>query len=84
MLTKVFSGTVIGLNGILIDVEVDVAGRGFPTFTIVGLPSKAIDEAKDRVRTAIVNAMYEMPDSLITLILNVQRKVWKLKINLNY
>ncbi len=67
MLTKVFSGTVIGLNGILIDVEVDVAGRGFPTFTIVGLPSKAIDEAKDRVRTAIVNAMYEMPDSRITV-----------------
>lgn len=67
MLTKIFSGTVIGLNGILIDVEVDVAGRGFPTFTIVGLPSKAIDEAKDRVRTAVVNAMYEMPDSRITV-----------------
>ncbi len=67
MLTKINSGTVIGLNGILIDVEVDVAGRGFPTFTIVGLPNKAIDEAKDRVRTAIVNASYEMPDSRITV-----------------
>lgn len=67
MLTKIYSGTVIGLNGILIDVEVDVAGRGFPTFTIVGLPNKSIDEAKDRVRTAIVNACYEMPDSRITV-----------------
>ena len=67
MLTKIYSGTVIGLNGILIDVEVDVAGRGFPTFTIVGLPNKSIDEAKDRVRTAVVNAFYEMPDSRITV-----------------
>lgn len=67
MLNKIYSGTVIGLNGMLIDVEVDVAGRGFPTFTIVGLPNKSIDEAKDRVRTAVVNALYEMPDSRITV-----------------
>lgn len=67
MLTKIISGTVIGLNGVRIDVEVDVADRGFPTFTIVGLPNKSIDESKDRVRTAIVNASYEMPDSRITV-----------------
>lgn len=67
MLTKISTGTVIGLDGILIDVEVDVAGRGFPTFTIVGLPNKSIDEAKDRVRTAIVNAGFEMPDSRLTV-----------------
>lgn len=67
MLAKVHSGTTIGLDGVLIEVEVDVAGRGFPTFTIVGLPNKAIDEAKDRVRTAIVNAGFEMPDSRLTI-----------------
>lgn len=67
MLAKVFSGTTIGLEGVLIEVEVDVAGRGFPTFTIVGLPDKAVDEAKERVRTAIVNASYDMPDSRITV-----------------
>lgn len=67
MLAKVFSGTTIGLDGILIEVEVDVANRGFPTFTIVGLPDKAVDEAKDRVRTAITNASLEMPDSKITV-----------------
>ncbi len=67
MLAKVFSGTTIGLEGVLIEVEVDVANRGFPTFTIVGLPDKAVDEAKERVRTAIVNASYEMPDSRITV-----------------
>ena len=67
MLAKVHTATTVGLMGMPIDVEVDVAGRGFPTFTIVGLPNKSIDEAKDRVRTAIVNAGYEMPDSRITV-----------------
>lgn len=67
MLAKVFSGCVVGLDGVLIEVEVDVAERGFPTFTIVGLPDKSVDEAKDRVRTAIVNTGFEMPDSRITV-----------------
>src|SRR3990167_5634233 len=67
MLAKVFSGTTIGLDGVLIEVEVDVAGKGFPTFNIVGLPSKSIDEAKDRVRTAIENIDFEMPDSRLTI-----------------
>lgn len=67
MLAKVFSGATTGLDGVLIEVEVDVAGKGFPTFAIVGLPSKSIDEAKDRVRTAIENARFEMPDSRLTI-----------------
>ncbi len=67
MLAKVLSGATIGLDGVPIEVEVDVANRGFPTFTIVGLPNKAIDEAKERVRTAIVNAGFAMPDSRITI-----------------
>lgn len=67
MLAKVFSGATIGLDGVLIEVEVDVAGKGFPTFSIVGLPSKSIDEAKDRVRSAIENARFDMPDSRMTV-----------------
>jgi len=67
MLSRVYAGTTIGLDGVLIDVEVDVASMGLPTFTIVGLPDKAVDEAKDRVRTAIVNSGFEMPDSRITV-----------------
>jgi magnesium chelatase family protein len=67
MLAKVYSATTIGLDGVLIEVEVDVASRGFPTFTIVGLPDKAVDEAKERVRTAITNTGYKMPDSRITI-----------------
>jgi len=67
MLAKILSGTLSGIEGKLIEVEVDVANRGFPTFTIVGLPSKSVDEAKDRVKTAIINASFEMPDSRITV-----------------
>lgn len=67
MLANIMSGSVVGADGVLIEVQVDVAERGFPTFTIVGLPSKAIDEAKERVRTAIVNSSCEMPDSRITV-----------------
>lgn len=67
MIAKVFSGTTIGLDGVLIDVEVDVAERGFPGFTIVGLPDKSVDEAKERVRTAIINSNLKMPDTRLTV-----------------
>lgn len=67
MLTKVLSGTTIGLNGTLIEVEVDVASFGFPAFNIVGLPSKAVDEAKERVRAALSNCDLQMPDTRITV-----------------
>ena len=67
MLAKIFSGTVIGLDGILIEVEVDVASKGFPGFTIVGLPDKAVGEARERVRAAINNASFQIPDTRITV-----------------
>lgn len=67
MLAKVFSGTAMGLDGVLIEVEVDVANRGLPFLTIVGLPDKAVGESKERVKTAIVNSAFEMPDSRITV-----------------
>ncbi len=67
MLARVFSGTTLGLDGILIEVEVDVAERGFPGFTIVGLPDKSVDEAKERVRAAIINCNFKMPDTRLTV-----------------
>lgn len=67
MLAKVLAGTTIGLDGVLVTVEVDVAERGFPNFTIVGLPDKSVDEAKDRVRAAIINTSFEMPDTRLTI-----------------
>ncbi len=48
-LAKVQSCAVAGLDGELVDVEVDIA-RGMPHFTIVGLPDAAPADAKDRVQ----------------------------------
>ncbi len=67
MLIKVSSVSNSGLKSIGIDVEVNVANRGLPAFEIVGLPSKAVDESKQRVRTAIVNSNIEFPARRITV-----------------
>lgn len=67
MLTKIRSIANIGLETIPVDVEVDVATVGFPGFTIVGLASKAIDEARERVKTAIINSGLEFPNRKITV-----------------
>lgn len=67
MLVKALAGVNVGLNPQLVSVEVDVASYGLPSFTIVGLPDKAIDEAKDRVRTAIRNSGFDFPPKKITV-----------------
>jgi Mg chelatase-related protein len=68
MLSKVYSGFNIGLNSIKIEVESEVVDRGLPSFNIVGLPSKAVDEAKERVRIAIDNSGLSFPSrSKITI-----------------
>lgn len=55
MLTKVRSCAIIGLEGAIVEVEVDISS-GLPSFTIVGLPDAAVQEAKERVRAAIRNS----------------------------
>ncbi len=67
MLVKVLSGAVIGLDGVPIEVEVDIASQGLPSFTIVGLPDKAVEESKERVRSAIKNSGADFPAKKITV-----------------
>ncbi len=67
MLAKVTSGATIGLNSVPVIVEVDITKRGLPSFTIVGLPNKAIEEAKHRVRAAIKNSGADFPSHRITV-----------------
>jgi len=55
MLAKVITGATVGLEGHLVEVEVDIAS-GLPSLTIVGLPDTAVQEAKERVRAAIRNS----------------------------
>ena len=61
MLAKVTSGAVVGLTAVPITVEVDIAAQGLPSFTIVGLPDKAVEESRDRVRAAIKNSGADLP-----------------------
>src|SRR3989344_3564364 len=67
MLAKVFSGATVGLNGILVDVEIDIASQGLPAFNIVGLGDKAVEEAKERVRAALKNSGADLPPRRITV-----------------
>ena len=66
MLARVLSCAIVGLDGALVEVEVDIA-PGLPAFTIVGLPDAAVQEAKDRVRAAIRNTGYQFPMKRITV-----------------
>ena len=66
MLATAVSGALIGIDGLLVEVEVDVA-LGLPQFTTVGLPEGAVRESKDRVRSAIKNSGYEFPARRITV-----------------
>ncbi len=66
MLAKVQSGAVVGVEGLLIEVEVDLA-RGLPSFSTVGLAEGAVREAKDRVKAAVKNGGYEFPTGKITV-----------------
>lgn len=67
MLAKIASGTSVGLDAKVIDVEVDIPSEGFPSFTIVGLPDKAVEESKERVRSAIKNTGADFPMTRITV-----------------
>ena len=65
MLAKVKSCAVFGLDGFIVDVEVDIS-PGLPRFDVVGLPDAAVQEARARVRAAIRNSGYEFPETRIT------------------
>ncbi len=66
MLARSLSYTTLGLSALPVLVEVDVS-RGLPALTIVGLPDQAVREAKERVRSAILNSQYHIPTQRITV-----------------
>jgi len=66
MLAKACACAVVGLEGALIEDEVDI-GQGLPAFSIVGLPDAAVNEAKERVRAAIKNSGGIFPMRRITV-----------------
>jgi len=66
MLAKIASCATIGLDGALIEVEIDISA-GLPSLTIVGLPDAAVNESKERVRAAVKNSGLQWPTRRITV-----------------
>lgn len=60
MLSRIYSCAVVGLDGVIVEVEVDYS-NGQPGVTIVGLPDAAVQESRERVQTAIKNAGLHFP-----------------------
>jgi len=57
----------LGLETIKVDIEINLANKGLPGFEIVGLAGKAVDESKERVRTAILSSDVDFPQKKITV-----------------
>lgn len=66
MIGSLQSATLVGLDCKLVDVEVD-SRRGLPGFTIVGLPDKAVQEAKERVTSAIKSSGFEFKQGKVVV-----------------
>ena len=64
MLAKVYSCAVVGMEGVVVEVEVDVS-PGLPKFLIVGLPDDAVSEARERARAAVRNSGGKFPDTRV-------------------
>ncbi len=65
-LAKIYSRAVVGMDAPEVQVEVHL-GNGIPAFSIVGLPETSVKEAKERVRSALINAGFEFPAKRITV-----------------
>src|SRR5215207_9548689 len=67
MLACIYTAAILGLEGRLIEVQVDISRDGMPHFLVVGLPDDAVREARERVRAAIRNSGLEFPVRRITV-----------------
>ena len=71
VLAKVLSCAVVGLDGELVDLEVDITRSQLPATTVVGLPDTAVQESRERVRSAIRNSGLSWPNgSKVTISLD--------------
>ena len=66
MVAHVFTVAPIGFEGALVEVESDLK-KGLPSIQVVGMGTKSVDEAKERVRSAITNSLLEFPARKITI-----------------
>ena len=66
MYCELTSCALHGVDGLIVDVEVDIS-NGLPSFDLVGLPDSSVRESKERVRSAIKNSGYPFPVKRITI-----------------
>ena len=66
MSAKVYSAAVVGLDSTIVEVEADI-GRSLPNILVVGLPDKSVQEARERVRSAIKNSDLKFPATRVTV-----------------
>jgi len=66
MVAHVFTAAPIGYEGAIVEVECDTK-KGLPTIQIVGMGTKSVEEAKDRVRSAVANSLLDFPSNKITI-----------------
>ena len=77
MFSKVKSFALNGLEGLAIDVEVDI-NVGIPSYEIVGLPDTAVKESKERVRSSIKNSGFKFPvHTILAWIINIYHDIRK-------
>ncbi len=65
--TKLFSAATIGIEARIVEVEVAIDNMGFPSFNLVGLGDKGVEESKERVRNAIKSSGFKYPDKRIAV-----------------
>src|SRR3989344_9266481 len=66
MSAKVYSAAVVGLDSTIVEVEADI-GRSLPNILVVGLPDASVQEARERVRSAIKNSDLKFPATRVTV-----------------
>ncbi|MDK2920995.1 MAG: magnesium chelatase family protein [Desulfonauticus sp.] len=67
MFAKVFSGGLLGIDGFLVEVEIDLTRSGLPAFSLVGLAEGAVRESKERIFSALKNNGFKLPPARITI-----------------
>lgn len=65
VIARVHTFTLLGVEAAEVSAEVDVAKRGLPSFSVVGLPDTAVRESRERVRSAIRNSGFDFPETRI-------------------
>jgi magnesium chelatase family protein len=69
-LKRAWAVALFGVDGVLVEIEADVRSGGLPSVQLLGLPDGALQESKNRVRSAIQNCHEDWPKSCVTLALS--------------